>query len=216
MKNRLKVGLLSALLVLVATASAGAQTTPNPSQTAPNPPPTTPDPLQACPKPPQMTYNEVGEFLTSDCRNGFPDPIQYIPLGHDENYHVSIGFWIRERGEYFSNPNFSDHPSGNAYLMQRYFLHADFHLGERFRFFGELASSLVNGRNGGPRAGLDEEKMCVHQGFFDLGLWKSGDDSLTLRVGREENHLWSRFSHSLSPCRRALGVSALDEVEHSV
>lgn len=214
MKNRLKVGLLSALLVLVATASAWAQTTPNPSQTAPDPPPTTPDPPQACPKPPQMTYDEV--FLTSDCRNGFPDPIRYIPLGHDENYYVSIGFWIRERGEYFSNPNFSDHPLGNAYLMQRYFLHADFHLGERFRFFCELASSLVNGRNGGPREGLDEEKMYVHQGFFDLGLWKPGDDSLTLRVGREENHLWSRFSHSLSPCRRALGVSALDEVEHSV
>ena len=78
MKNRLKVALLSGLLVLVASASAWAQTTSNPSQTAPDPPPTTPDPPQACPKPPQMTYDEVGEFLTSDCRNGLPDPIQYI------------------------------------------------------------------------------------------------------------------------------------------
>jgi hypothetical protein len=111
-----------------------------------------------------MTYDEVGELLTSDCRNGFPDPIQYIPLGHDENRYVSIGLWIRERGE---QSELSDHPSGNAYLMQRYFLHADFHLGERFRFFGEFASSLVNGRNGGPRAGLDEEKMYVHQGALD-------------------------------------------------
>jgi hypothetical protein len=138
MKNRLKVGLLSGLLVLVASASAWAQT-------APDPPPTTPDPQQAYPKPPQMTYHEVEEFLTSDCRNGFPDPIQYIPLGHDENYYVSIGFWIRERGEYFSNPNFSDHPSGNAYLMQRYFLHADFHLGERSAFSASsrVASSMA-------------------------------------------------------------------------
>lgn len=72
MKNRLKVVLRSTLLVLVATASAWPQTNP--------------DPPQACPKPPQMTYDEVGEFLNSDCRNGLPDPIQYIPLGHDENY----------------------------------------------------------------------------------------------------------------------------------
>jgi hypothetical protein len=42
-----------------------------------------------------------------------------------------------------------NNPPGNAYLMQRYFLHTDVHLGERFRFFGELASSLVNGRTEG-------------------------------------------------------------------
>jgi hypothetical protein len=42
----------------------------------------------------------------------------------------------------------------------------DLHLGERFRFFGELASSLEAGRNGGPRAGLDEKQLYVHQGFF--------------------------------------------------
>jgi hypothetical protein len=63
--------------------------------------------------------------------------------------------------------------------------------GYRFRFFGELASSLVDGRNGGPRAALDEERMYVHQGFFDLGLWRSGDDSLTLRAGRQEVALGS-------------------------
>src|SRR5258706_15727140 len=70
--------------------------------------------------------------------------------------------------------------------MQRYFLHTDVHLGERFRFFGALASSLVDGRNGGPRPSLDEEKMYGHQGFVDLGLWKSGRESLMLRGGRQE------------------------------
>jgi hypothetical protein len=130
-----------------------------------------------CPKAPNSlpltTYDEQVQYLaTPECRTGLLDSIQFIPLSRDnENYYVSLGFWIRERGEYASNPNWSDNPSGNLYLMQRYFLHTDIHLGERFRFFGELASSLVNGRNGGPRPGLDEEKMYVHQGFFDLGLW---------------------------------------------
>jgi len=143
---------------------------------------------------PLTTYDEQVQYLaTPDCRTSFLDSIQFIPLSRkNENYYVSFGFWIRERGEYVSNPNFSDSPPGNIYQMQRYFLHTDVHLGERFRFFGELASSLVDGRNGGPRPSLDEEKMYVHQGFFDIGLWKSGRDSLTLRTGRQEIALGSQ------------------------
>lgn len=152
---------------------------------------TPPETVPACPTQaanlPLMTYDEPVQYLTNpNCRTDFLDAVQYIPLGHNETDYISFGFWIRERGEYASNPNWSYHPVGNAYLMQRYFLHMDLHLGERFRFFGEVASSLLNGRNGGPRPGLDEEKMYVHQGFADLGLWKSEQDSLTLRVGREE------------------------------
>src|SRR6266478_10016186 len=165
------------LLVLFATGSAWAQTTT--------------DPTPACDKVssnfPPMTYDEnVRPLANSDCRTSLLAPIQYIPLGQNENNYLSFGLWIRERGEYVSNPNWSDKPDGNAYLMQRYMLHTDLHLGERFRFFGELASSLLDGRSGGRRPGLDEEKMYVHQGFFDLGLWKSGKDSLTLRPGRQE------------------------------
>src|SRR5216683_294953 len=151
-----------------------------------------------CPSAPKSlplnTYDEQVQYLaTPDCRTSPLDKIQFIPLSRDnENYYVSFGFWIRERGEYASNPNWSDKPSGNPYLMQRYFLHTDLHLGERFRFFGELATSLLDGRNGGPRPSLDEEKMYVHQGFVDLGLWKSGRDSLTLRAGRQEIVLGSQ------------------------
>jgi len=159
---------------------------------------TTQDTAPGCPsgssKLPLMTYDEnVQSLANPTCRTSFLDPIQFIPLdGENENYYLSFGFWIRERGEYASNPNWSSTPPGNAYLMQRYFFHTDLHLGERFRFFGELASSLVDGRNGGPRPALDEEKMYVHQGFFDLGLWKSGHDSLTLRAGRQEVALGSQ------------------------
>ena len=156
------------------------------------------DTVPACPGPsdklPLMTYDEpVQAFADSTCRTSFLDAIQFIPLkGENENYYLSFGFWIRERAEYASNPNWSHTPPGNVYQMQRYFFHTDLHLGERFRFFGELASSLVDGRNGGPRPGIDKEKMYVHQGFFDLGLWKSGHDSLMLRAGRQEVALGSQ------------------------
>jgi hypothetical protein len=143
---------------------------------------------------PLMTYDEPVQGLVNPaCRTSLVDRLQFIPLKTgDENYYLSVGFWIRERGDYESNPNWSHTPPGNLYLMQRYFLHADLHLGDRFRFFGELASSLVNGRNGGPRAGLDEEKMYVHQGFFDFDFWKSGHNSLRLRAGRQELALGSQ------------------------
>lgn len=179
-----RVACCLSLLALFANAPAWAQTTT--------------DPPPACASVssnlPPMTYDEDARYLAnSDCRSGLLGPIQYIPLGQNENNYLSLGAWIRERGEYVSNPNWSDHPAGNAYLMERYFLHADLHLGERFRFFSEFASSLVNGRNGGARPGLDEEKMYVHQGFFDLGLWKSGQNSLTLRAGRQEVALGSQL-----------------------
>jgi Alginate export len=179
-KNAAKV---TGLLLLVAIVSAWAQTADQEQPPCPNPPP----PI------PQMTYDEDVRYLANPaCRTGLLDSLQFIPLrGEGEDYYLSLGGWIRERGEYVSNPDWSSKPSGNTYLMQRYFLHADLHLGERFRFFGELASSLVDGRNGGPRPGLDEKQLYVHQGFFDLGLWRSGKDSLTLRAGRQEMALGS-------------------------
>lgn len=140
-----------------------------------------------------MTYDEENRYFSNpDCRTEFLDRLKFIPLrGENEDYYLSFGIWIRERGEYVSNPDWASTPPGNIYPMQRYFLHADLHLGERFRFFDELASSLENGRNGGPRPGVDEKQFYFHQGFFDLGLWRSGKDSLTLRAGRQEMALGS-------------------------
>src|SRR5215831_422656 len=78
-----------------------------------------------------------------------------------------------------------DDPDG--YLLQRYLFHADIHAGQRFRFFAELSSSLEDGRTGGPRPVIDENKLDMHQGFFALLLLKPRErSSLTLRVGRQE------------------------------
>ena len=155
------------------------------------------DAAPVCPRPsttlPVTTYDEDVKYLANpECQAGVLAPVQFIPLrGEDQNYYLSFGFWIRERSDYASNPNWSNRPSGNVDLMQRYLAHVDLHLGERFRFFGELASSVENGRNGGPRPGLDDEKLYVHQGFFDVGLLRSGSDNLTLRAGRQEIALGS-------------------------
>jgi hypothetical protein len=175
---------VAGLLMLLAGVPAWAQT-PQSEETAPSA-------QSACPRPApaftQLTYDENNRYFSNPaCRTTFLDRLKYIPLrGDDENYYLSFGVFTRDRGEYFSHFDLGSAPSGNAYLMQRYFVHMDMHLSDRFRFFGELASSLETGRNGGPRSGLDEKQLYVHQGFFDIGLWQSGKDSLTLRAGRQE------------------------------
>jgi hypothetical protein len=147
----------------------------------------------APPEFPSLSYDETDRYLGNPrCRTDPWDRLKYIPLRGEDNY-LSFGVWVRERGEYFSNPNWGSGPPGNAYPMQRYFGHMDLHLGTRFRFFGELGSSIETGRNGGPRPGLDVEKLYVHQGFFDIGLLRSGKNRVTLRAGQQEMEFGSRY-----------------------
>lgn len=177
------------LLLLGVGVPASAQTPETTEATTPA--------KSTCPRPApaftQLTYDEDNRYFSNpNCRTEFLDGLKFIPLrGDDENYYLSLGIFTRDRGEYFSHPDLGSGSRDNAYLTQRYFLHMDLHLGERFRFFGELASSLETGRDAGPRAALDEKQLYVHQGFFDIGLWRSGNDSLTLRAGRAEMVLGS-------------------------
>jgi hypothetical protein len=138
---------------------------------------------------PLPRYEEDWSFLADpDKHDDFWDPIKFIPLNEGRNVFLSLGGEIRETYERFHNTNFGlspDDPDG--YLLQRYLLHVDFRAGQRFRFFGELCSSLENGRTGGPRPVVDEDKLDAHQGFFDLVVLKPrGDSSVTLRIGRQE------------------------------
>jgi len=148
-----------------------------------------PRPLYPIPR-----YEEDWSFLSDPSKhNDFWDTIKFVPLSKDGKDFLSLGGEIRETYERFHNTNFGLSPQDpDGYLLQRYLFHVDLHAGPRFRFFGELNSSLENGRTGGPRPVVDEDKLDVHQGFFDLLLLKPrADTSLTLRVGRQELALGS-------------------------
>ena len=114
-----------------------------------------PPPLYPLPR-----YEEDWSLLSDPAkRDDFWDPIKFTPRNEDRNVFLSLGGEIRETYERFHKPNFGlspDDPDG--YLLQRYLFHVDFHAGQRFRFFGELNSSLEDGRTGGPRL-LDEDKL---------------------------------------------------------
>src|SRR5262245_16158779 len=114
------------------------------------------------------------------------DPVKFIPLNGDGSSWLTLGGEVRERYEYFDHSNWGKGPQDeNGYLLQRYMIHADAHLGEYFRIFTQFKSGLDDGRNGGPRP-TDRDEFDVHQLLADVRVPFDEKDSLTLRLGRQE------------------------------
>lgn len=140
----------------------------------------------------QLRYDEDYSYLRDPAaRSGDPlslEPLKYIPLNRAGDRYLSIGGEIRQQFEYYNHPDFGLAPViRDGYLLQRYMLHGDLHLGPSFRLFGQLKSNLATFQEG-PPGPTDEDRLDVHQAFFDLRRGVSRDDrnSLTLRVGRQE------------------------------
>jgi hypothetical protein len=140
-------------------------------------------------QPPPYQLNRSDEdyrYLADPARHtDIWDPLKYVPLNDSGSWYLSMGGEARERYEYFNRFNWSKDSQDNGYLLQRYFLHTDLHLGEHARIFGQFQSSLEDGRKGGPRP-TDRDEFDLHQAFIDLKLDIPADGSLTLRTGRQE------------------------------
>jgi Alginate export len=135
-----------------------------------------------------MRYDDDFTYLHDRaCRSNFWDPLKYIPLATEKGWYLSLGGEIRERYERFHNPLWGQQPqSPGGYLLQRYLLFGDLHLGDNVRVFAELMSDWENYRVGGPRPQIDEDQLDFSQFFVDLTLHPFGaDSSLTFRVGRQ-------------------------------
>ena len=144
-------------------------------------PPFSPPPFK------QLRYDENYSYLRDPSRRtDYLDAIKFIPLKNDGDWYLTLGGEIRERYEYYNNNLWGRGPEDdNGYLLQRYMVHADAHLGDYFRAFAQFKSGLEDGRNGGPRP-TDRDDFDLHQAFVDVRLPLWDTDSLTLRVGRQE------------------------------
>ncbi|MBC8286827.1 MAG: alginate export family protein [Nitrospinae bacterium] len=138
-------------------------------------------------------YEENYQFLHDPKqRTEFFDPIKYIPLNESESLYLTFGGETRQHYEFIDNNNWGKGAQDTAgYYLQRYLAHADLHLGERIRVFGQLMSGIETGRNGGPR-GVDKDWLDLNQGFVDFQLWKKPGQLLTVRAGRQEIVFGSR------------------------
>jgi hypothetical protein len=132
-----------------------------------------------------LRYEEDWRYLKDESmRSEWLDRMKYIPL-NSGGWYLSLGGEARIRYEYFDQFNFGAGPQDpDGYLLQRYLLHTDAHIGKRVRVFTQLQSAISSGRTGGPRP-TDDDRLDAHQAFLDL---KFGDEakSLTFRLGRHE------------------------------
>jgi hypothetical protein len=138
---------------------------------------------------PVRTYNLLREnddwsFLADpSLRSDFWDPIKYIPLDCDACY-VSLGGEIREAFEQVGNDNWGKQRYMNAFLLQRYMLHSDWHLGANFRVFVQLKNGLEDFRAGGARP-IDEKRLDLEAAFLEVGNTHKKNWAV-LRIGRQE------------------------------
>lgn len=135
-----------------------------------------------------MRYEEDWSKLRQPGTPAGPfDALKWISLGN--GVHLTVGGETRQRMELFRNDEWGlESPGVDAFLLQRYMVHADLHLGERFRIFGQLKSGIERGRQLGPRP-IDEDDLDVHQAFVQWQVFPAS--RLTLRVGRQEVALGS-------------------------
>jgi hypothetical protein len=169
-----------ALVIALSPLTARAQT-PDPHPPGPAPDPARP-PLN--PFPAEQNWS----FLRDPAkRTDLFDPAKYIRFGDDPQRYLSLGFEYRIEYEYFDNWMFGAGPQDhNGYIMNRVMPHFDFHAGSDFRLFSEFEFDSTDGRNGGPRPGIDEDRGDVHQAFVEIGSHVSRPHGISLRAGRQE------------------------------
>ena len=146
-----------------------------------------PQPSASRPSYKSLRYEEDYRFLRdADQRSALWDAFKYVPIAEGRAGFLSFGGELRDRFEAYENEFFSTHPNAdNAYLLQRYLLHGDYHAGEGFRIFGQLQGVFEDGRPGGPRP-TDRGGIDIHQLFTDVAINPSADTRITLRAGRQE------------------------------
>ena len=138
---------------------------------------------------PLRTYNLLREnddwsvLADPSLRYAFWDPIKYIPVGCEACY-VGLGGEVRQVFEQVANDNWGKQPYTNTFLLQRYMLHSDWHLGNNFRIFMQLKSGLAHFRTGGPRT-IDEKRLDFEAAFLEIGNTHK-KNWMVLRIGRQE------------------------------
>src|SRR5258706_8550379 len=114
------------------------------------------------------------------------DTVKFIPLNRDGSSWLTLGGEVRERYEYFNKCNWGKGPrDDNGYLLHRYMIHADAHIGENFRVFTQFKSGLEDGRNGGPPP-THPDGFDVHPLFSHVRVPFDEKELLPPPIGRAE------------------------------
>lgn len=183
-----------ALLMILETASARPTQHPDdsPSDQPPQDEDQTPRDEDQPPPFALLRYEEDYSYLRDPARRAGGllslEPLKYIPFDAAGDVYLSLGGEVRQRFEYYEDRNFSRSPGApDGYLLQRYLLHGDLHLGSSFRGFTQLRAAFASFQDG-PAIPVNEDGFDVQQAFLDVGTEARQEEPalLTLRVGRQE------------------------------
>jgi hypothetical protein len=135
-------------------------------------------------------YDDDFRYLREpDHRVDVFDPIKDIRLGAD--IWLSLGGEVRERVESVVNPGFGLRGgTRDTYSLHRALLHADLHVGDRFRLFVQIGFQEQSGRS--PVTRTDVNRFDLAQGFIDITLPVIDGQGPTIRAGRQEIGLGSQ------------------------
>ncbi len=119
-------------------------------------------------------------------RTDYLDRLKCIPLSSaSEQRYLSLGGEFRGVFERIQNDNWSDKPyATNAFGLERFQFHADFHFNPHARIFLQLESGQEQGRLGGPRP-IDQKNLDFLNAFLELGSSPSSHQT-RVRIGRQE------------------------------
>ena len=110
-----------------------------------------------------------------------------MELGSAGSKFLTVGGEVRSWYQGFRNANWGVGPQdNNGYLLQRLSVYGDFHVHDRIRAFAQLTSAFDAGQNGGPRPVIDESMLFFEQAFADVAVKAQDENSLVVRLGRQE------------------------------
>ncbi|OLI69651.1 hypothetical protein IXO151_14745, partial [Xanthomonas oryzae pv. oryzae] len=115
----------------------------------------------------QVRWAEDWSYLKDPSKRKIPfDPLKYIPLNEDGDVYVSLSNELRVRSNTLTNPGLVPGRHSQQQYLLRAFFGADFHVGEHFRLYTELAHGSLDGRNEGTKSPLQnpatphEHRVC--------------------------------------------------------
>ncbi|MCO5786222.1 hypothetical protein DHB74_07645 [Pseudomonas sp. G11-1] len=133
-------------------------------------------------------WNEDYRYLAENTPRNTYENLKYQPFemaGHEG--FVSFGGSVRSRINAYDNDRFGLQGGADGTVwLQRFYGHADIHLGGGFRAFVELSANYADARGDLAPGPFDKDRAAVGQAFFD---WQTGDSRW--RVGRQEMGLGS-------------------------
>lgn len=131
-----------------------------------------------------IRYEENYDHLKGTDSTKFIEKIKHVQIGKTDTY-VSFGGEVRLDYERTHDPVFGLIKGNDNSGQFRTYLHADNHIGKKFRVFAQLASGIKKWGLNAPLP-LEEDKLFVHQAFAEYDFSNNPNKRVILRIGRQE------------------------------